>query len=86
MTAQANVRTPREGAIWDDRRCAELKLLAELVREAGSLDSGNRVLWRIARCIEIAALLSRTDWDTGRRSLLQFLDELAIADRFGSQP
>lgn len=58
------------------------------IRELSSIPlehSGNGCLERIARCIEIAERLDHTTYDPVRRSFLGFLNDIAIADRFGKQ-
>ena len=60
---------------WTVERCDQLAELRELVREAGSINRGNMVIERLARCIELAERLN------GRDGFLAFLDDLAIAER-----
>lgn len=65
---------------WDEGRHDDLKALQRLIREVGSINTGSHCLERIARCIELAETLDRSDYRTGRMTFLNFLTELAIAE------
>ena len=75
----------RPDAVWDKERCNELEAFEKLLNEVGSINSGSHCLERIARCIDLAATLNQTDFDSGRMSFKQFLRALAIDDRFGKR-
>jgi hypothetical protein len=63
---------------WDAARFSELGTLQRLVREVSTINRGNHCLERIAECIELAEKLDATNFRTGRRSFIGFLDNLAI--------
>lgn len=72
-------------AVWDETRCEELSVLERLIREVSAINNGNRCLERIGECIALAEKLSRTDYENSHKSFQQFLNDLAIEDRFGKQ-
>lgn len=68
---------------WTDDRCAELDALSTLLREVSTIDRGSGCLQRIAKCIDLAESLSKTDFATARPGFSRWLEELAVKDRFG---
>jgi len=64
---------------WTARRCREHDAFRALCFEAAQLNRGNYVTDRIARCIKLAERLTR--FGDGNTSFMQFLTDLAIADR-----
>jgi hypothetical protein len=76
-------RGVRPGALWDNERCIELRRLEDLLNEVSAINSGSNCLGRIAKCIELADRLNRTELGCGRQSFKHFLQDRAIEDRFG---
>ena len=72
--------------VWDSSRCDEMDKLEALLHEVVAINSGNRCLERIALCISLAESLQRTDRERTRRSFVQFLNDLALKDRFPDPP
>jgi hypothetical protein len=57
---------PTGTIVWDKRTLDGLELFLELLRLAASINNGNCVLERLARMIDLAEQLDKTD-HTGRR-------------------
>lgn len=63
------------GKGWTMARWRELCDLKNLLDDVAQLNTGNRHLERTARCILAA---KRLNWSLKRRSLMRFLEELAV--------
>lgn len=64
---------------WPKDRIDDLIALRVLIREVGTINNGSHCLQRIARCIELAEALDKTDYLTGRESFITFLEKQAAA-------
>ena len=54
-------------------RVKEFEMLRELVREVQNINNASNIISRLARCIELAETLSKTDYRTSRESFMSFL-------------
>lgn len=73
-----------ESPEWDGGRCDELEQLRAMVNDCQSLDSGNLVIERMQRLIKTSQELDGSNWRRERPSFLEFLKEIAIANRFAT--
>ena len=70
-----------DACAWDDSRCDELESFGLLLYEVSMINNGSHCLERIARCIELARGLQRSDLGIEHPSFRGFLNSLALADR-----
>lgn len=66
---------------WTNDRVKEYQELKHLIWTIESLDRGSNFLENVAKCIETAKALERTDFSVPRLSFLDFLRELIVEDR-----
>lgn len=67
---------------WTKDRVEELKILQTLIMEIQSINTSNRALERIQKCIEIAGRLDHSEIvDTPRASFMVFLNDIAAHDQ-----
>jgi hypothetical protein len=66
---------------WTDTRCTQLESLHRLVRLTRGLNHGSGIVDKIAECEAIADDLTAFHFDPPTTSFLDFINELAIADR-----
>lgn len=67
---------------WTDQRCEDLGMLEELLNTASSLGTSSPFIRNVERVIELAGKLNRSNREERRASFAQFLDNLALRDRF----
>lgn len=70
-------------SVWDESRCKEYELLCRLLREASAINRGSNCLERIAKVIQIAEELHKSDLRSCRPSFESFLLDRILVDRFG---
>lgn len=66
---------------WTDDREREIEALRQLLNDVALLNHGSDVCGRIERCEKAGRALLDGDINTGRKSFVQFLIELAVEDR-----
>ena len=71
---------------WTEERLEELETLRQLLNECQQIDSANNVIGRLARIVQMAERLNRTDYERRHTSLMQFLWALAIDNQKQEKP
>ena len=77
-------KSPKEGCVWTDARCAQLAALEGLLSGLSMLNSSTNVIGNLQRVIKSAEDLRSWEIGGGKdgESFIHFLNRMAIKDRF----